>query len=428
MAKINANYDKLAAGYLFPEIAKRTKAFVAANPGVQIYRLGIGNTTEPLPQSVISGLKLGVDKLADVKTYSGYGDEQGDERLRKAIAEKHYGKYGVSVDPQEVFVSDGAKCDAANIQQIFGLENVVAVQDPAYPVYVDTNVASGRTGKFNPEKGTYDGLIYMPCNEQGGFAPSIVPLVDVVRKEIREKGIGCAPKGVDLIYLCSPNNPTGAVMTHKELKAFVGYAREFKSVIIFDAAYSEYIKDASLPRTIYEIEGAKDCAIEIQSFSKSAGFTGVRCGWTVVPKNLVTEDSLPGKVNSLWNRRSTTFFNGASNVVQEGALAVLSEQGMQDCGKVIDYYMGNAEVIRKGLDSLRIKHFGGTNAPFIWMQTPNQMKAWEFFDKMLNEAHVVCTPGVGFGPSGEGYVRLSAFGHRENIEKAVDSVVKNLKR
>ena len=418
MATINENYDKLSAGYLFPEIAKRTKAFSAAHSGVQIYRLGIGNTTEPLPRSVIAGLKLGVDKLGDVKTYSGYGDEQGDERLRKAIAEKHYEKYGVSIDPLEVFVSDGAKCDAANIQQIFGFDNVVAVQDPAYPVYVDTNVASGRTGRFNKEKGQYSKIKYMPCNEQNDFFPDR----NMLRKDDLIFG-----DTADLIYLCSPNNPTGAVATKAQLQSMVEYANERKSVIIFDAAYSEFIKDSSLPKSIYEIEGAKDCAIEIQSFSKSAGFTGVRCGWTVVPKRLVCEEVEPGKINNLWNRRSTTFFNGASNIVQEGALAVLSETGRAECQEIINYYMENARVIREGLDSIGVKHFGGINAPFIWMQTPNKMKSWDFFDKMLNEAHVVCTPGVGFGPSGEGYVRLSAFGHRENIEKAVNSVVTDLK-
>lgn len=411
MAKINENYDKLAAGYLFPEITKRTKAFQAANPGVQIYRLGIGNTTEPLPPSIIAGLKLGVEKLANVGTYSGYGDEQGDERLRKAIAEKHYGRYGLSIDPLEVFVSDGAKCDAANIQQIFGLDNVVAVQDPAYPVYVDTNVASGRTGTFDKEKGVYDELFYMPCIEENEFMPNTP----------------CDPSKpagwkADLIYLCSPNNPTGAVMTRGKLRKFVNYARLAESVIIFDAAYSEFIKDSSFPKTIYEIEGAKECAIEIQSFSKSAGFTGVRLGWSVVPKSV-----MGGKANALWNRRSTTFFNGASNIVQEGGLAALTDQGRFECNQVIDYYMSNAEIIRKGLDAKGIRHFGGTNAPFIWMQTPGKMKSWDFFDKILNEAHVVCTPGAGFGPSGEGYVRLSSFGHKENIKKAVDSVVKNLK-
>jgi LL-diaminopimelate aminotransferase len=418
MATINSNYDKLSAGYLFPEIAKRTKAFSAANSGVQIYRLGIGNTTEPLPRSVITGLKLGVDKLADVKTYSGYGDEQGDERLRERIANVHYCRAGVKIDPSEIFVSDGAKCDAANIQQIFGIENIIAVQDPAYPVYVDTNVASGRTGVFDRFQGKYSGIKYMLCNEQNGFFPEDEDLL----KPDREFG-----EGADLIYLCSPNNPTGCVATKAQLKKFVDYARRERAVIIFDAAYSEFINDPSLPRSIYEIEGAKECAIEIQSFSKSAGFTGVRCGWSVVPKALITENSEPGKVNSLWNRRSTTFFNGASNIVQEGALAVLSDQGKADCANVINYYMGNAQVIRKGLDSIGIKHFGGTNAPFIWMQTPGQMDSWNFFDKMLNEAHVVCTPGAGFGPGGEGYVRLSAFGHRENIEKAVDSLVNNLK-
>ncbi len=406
MAKINTNYDKLAAGYLFPEIAKRTKAFLELNPRVEVMKLGIGNTTEPLTPTTLEGLHNGVEKLAKIDTYTGYGDEQGNTTLREAIAKK-YSNYGVKIDPLEVFVSDGAKPDSGNIQSIFAKDNIVAVQDPAYPVYVDTNVIAGRTGEN--ENGQYKGLVYMKCTEENCFFPT----------PPKEK--------VDLIYLCSPNNPTGAVATHEQLKSFVDYAITNKAIIIFDSAYSEFINDPTLPRSIFEIEEAKECAIEINSFSKSAGFTGVRLGWTIVPKALITEDSDAGKVNSLWNRRQCTFFNGASNIVQEGGLAVLSEAGQNENKEVINYYMENARVIKEGLESIGIKCYGGINAPYIWMKTPNGMKSWEFFDKLLNECHVVGTPGSGFGPGGEGYFRLSAFGHKENIKKAVESIKENLK-
>ena len=407
MAKINENYDKLAAGYLFPEIAKRTKAFTEKNPGVQVMRLGIGNTTEPLPPAIIKALHLGVEKLADVKTYTGYGDEQGDTRLRKAIADS-YLQLGAKIEPDEVFVSDGAKPDSANIQSIFSAESKIAVQDPAYPVYVDSNVIAGRTG--NATGATYEKIHYMPCNESNGFFPAVP----------KEK--------VDLIYLCSPNNPTGAVATKKQLAEFVEYAKKNKAVIIFDSAYSEYISDPALPKSIYQIEGAKECAIEINSFSKSAGFTGVRLGWSIVPKSSSCEDAPQGKINALWNRRQTTMFNGASNIVQEGGLAALSQEGLAENKKIIDYYMENARIIKKGLEEkgLRVVS-GGVNAPYLWVKTPNGMKSWEFFDKILSEAHVVVTPGSGFGPSGEGYFRVSAFGHRENVIKAVESIKNNLK-
>ena len=406
MAKINENYDKLAAGYLFPEIAKRTKVFKEANPNIEVMRLGIGNTTEPLTPSIIKGLHLGVEKLSKVETYTGYGDEQGDTRLRKAIAQK-YMQRKISLEADEIFVSDGAKPDSANIQSIFGQDNIVAVQDPAYPVYVDSNVIAGRTGEFS--NNAYKRLVYMPCTEKNGFFP------DVPKQK------------VDIIYLCSPNNPTGAVATKEQLKKFVDYALKNKAVIIFDAAYAAYISDSKLPRSIYEVEGAKQCAIEISSFSKDAGFTGVRLGWSVVPKNLVVENSGIGKVNSLWNRRQCTMFNGASNIAQEGGLAALSDQGQKECQNLVNYYMENARMIIKALNEISIKTFGGVNAPYIWMKTPNNMKSWEFFDKLLKEANVVGTPGSGFGPSGEGYFRLSAFGHREDIKKAVESIKKNLK-
>jgi len=408
MATINENYDKLAAGYLFPEIARRTNEFLEKHPDVEVMKLGIGNTTEPLTSTVIEGLHEGVDKLASVDTYTGYGDEQGDARLRKAIT-KLYTTVGVTIDPSEVFVSDGAKPDSGNIQSIFGLDNIVAVQDPAYPVYVDTNVIAGRTGEFDKERGLYRGIVYMPCIEENGFFPEV-------------------PEGkVDLIYLCNPNNPTGAAATKEQLGKFVDYAREHKAVIIFDAAYSAFISNPVLPRSIYQVEGAKQCAIEINSFSKIAGFTGVRLGLTIVPKDLVTEDAGPEKVNLLWNRRQSTFFNGASNIAQEGGLAALTKEGYRECEGLVNFYMENAGIIKDGVESIGLQAYGGENAPYVWLKTPGKMKSWDFFDKLLGEAHVVGTPGSGFGSSGEGYFRLSPFGHRENVEKAVDSIKTNLR-
>ncbi len=396
MATINTQYDKLKATYLFSEIAKRVKLFQGKNSGIKVLRLGIGNTTEALTPTIIKGLEEGVKKLADVKTYSGYGDEQGDVRLRNAFVE-FYKKRGINLTTSEVFISDGAKPDAANIQSIFALDSVVAVSDPAYPVYVDTAIIGGRK------------IVYLPCTEDNGFIPSL-------------------PKGiVDIIYICSPNNPTGAVATKKQLQSFVDYAIAHKAVIIFDAAYAEYISDKTLPKSIYEITGAKQCAIEINSFSKWAGFTGVRLGWAVVPVDLVVEGTKKGKINSLWNRRQTTMFNGASNIVQEGGLAVLSEDGQKECKQLIAYYMKNAAIIKKGLQDLGLTVYGGENAPYIWLKTPNKLTSWDFFDKLLNETHVVGTPGSGFGPCGEGYFRLSAFGHLEDIEEAVKSIQKNLK-
>ncbi|HNZ20065.1 MAG TPA: LL-diaminopimelate aminotransferase [Candidatus Hydrogenedentes bacterium] len=406
MATINPNYGKLEAGYLFPEIGRRTREFLAAHPGVTVMRLGIGNTTEPLPPSIIEGLRRGVDKLAKVETYTGYGDEQGNANLREALAARYAG-YGVTLDPDEFFVSDGAKPDSANIQSIFGADNIVAVQDPAYPVYVDSNVIAGRTGRS--VNGQYEGFIYMPCTRENGFFPDV------------------PSRKADLLYICSPNNPTGTVATKEQLAGFVAYALKHKAVIIFDAAYAAYIADPALPRTIYEIDGARECAIEINSFSKEAGFTGVRLGWTVVPRTLACENGEPGALHRLWFRRQTTMFNGASNIVQEGGLAALSETGQRECQAIIDYYMTNAKVIREGLESIGIEVFGGMNAPYIWMATPGGMRSWEFFDKLLNEAHVVGTPGSGFGPSGEGYFRLSAFGHAGDVKRAVRSIQENLK-
>lgn len=396
MAKINQNYNKLPKTYLFSEIAKRTKFFSEKNPGVELLKLGIGNTTMPLTQTVIKGLKFGVEKLAGPKTYSGYGDEQGNSNLREAVS-LWYKRRGVNLEPGEVFISDGAKTDSANITSIFEDNSIVAITDPVYPVYQDSNIIAGKK------------VVLMPCTEDNGFIPKV-------------------PKTkVDVIFLCSPNNPTGAAATGDQLKEFVDYAIKNKAVIVFDGAYSEYISDDKLPKSIYQIPRAEKCAIEIQSLSKMAGFTGVRLGWTIVPKALSIEGANPGDVNSVWNRRQTTMFNGASNIVQEGGIAVLSKQGQSECKRLIKFYMENARIIKEGIKSLGLKVFGGENAPYIWVKTPKGISSWDFFDKLLNECHVICTPGSGFGLQGEGYVRLSAFGQRENVIKAVESIKTGLK-
>lgn len=408
MAKINANYKKLAAGYLFPEIARRTREFQEKHPDMILKKLGIGNTTEALTPAIIEGLKKGVEKLADPSSYSGYGDEQGKIELRQALAE-YYKSKGIELTPEDFFISDGAKPDSSNIQSIFSHDSVIAVQDPAYPVYVDSNVIEGRTGEFSSEVGEYNGLVYMPCTEKNNFFPSV------------------PDTKVDLIYLCSPNNPTGAVATHEQLKMFVDYAKKNKAVIIFDAAYSEYISDPSLPKSIFDIDGAKECSLEINSLSKFSGFTGVRLGWTIIPGELVIEGTKPGEIRDMWYRRQCTFFNGASNIVQEGALAVFSKQGLKESNELVDYYMENAKIILKGIEDVGLKYFGGINAPYVWLKTPEGISSWDFFDKLLSETGVIGTPGSGFGPGGEGFFRLSAFGHREDIVAAMDSIKANLK-
>ncbi len=407
MATVNPDFRKIAAGYLFPEVARRTAAWQSRNPGTKVLRLGIGNTTEALCPVVTGAMHAQIDRLSDRATYTGYGDEQGNTNLRQALA-GYYRSFGIELADDEFFVSDGAKADAANIQEIFGRDNIVAVQDPAYPVYVDSNVAGGRTGLYNVEKGCYDGFVYLPSTVENGFIP----------EPPTEK--------VDLIYLCSPNNPTGAVATHEQLKKFVDYANSCGAVIIFDAAYAEYISDSSLPHSIYEVEGAKTCAIEISSFSKFAGFTGVRLGWTVVPHALRCENSEPDELHRLWNRRQCTFFNGASNVSQAGGIAVLSPEGLKECRDLIGYYMGNAKIIREGLTKVGLTVYGGVDSPYVWTRTPNGMGSWEFFDLLLEKCHVVVTPGAGFGPAGEGYVRVSSYGHREDVEAAMESIIKNL--
>ncbi len=406
MARLNGNFLKLESGYLFPEIAKRTRAWQERNPGKKVLRLGIGNTTEALTPFITRAMHEKINLLSERSTYTGYGDEQGDSALRNALSAFYRSEYGVELTPDCFFISDGAKSDAANIQELFSPDSVVAITDPSYPVYVDSNVAGGKSGRFNGTN--YDGFIYMEGNAGNGFIPKV------------------PDKHADLIYLCSPNNPTGAVFTYDQLKSFVDYALREKAVIIFDAAYSDYIREPGYPHTIYEIDGAERCAIEINSFSKNAGFTGVRLGWSIVPRTLETEDGIPSEVHRLWNRRQTTFFNGASNIAQAGGLAALSEEGRAECRGLVDYYLENARIIRSGLESVNLTCFGGINSPYVWARTKADMPSWEFFDYLLEKAHVVVTPGSGFGPSGEGYVRLSSYGHREDITEAVESIVRHI--
>ncbi len=410
MAQINDNYLKLKAGYLFPEIGRRVRAFAAENPTAKVIRLGIGDVTRPLAPAVIKAFHDAVDDLAGIDHFAGYGPEQGYDWLINAIIEKSYKPLGVELKTEEMFISDGSKCDCANILDIFALDNVVAIGDPVYPVYNDTNVMIGRTGEAD-EKGYYQNIVYLPCTEENGFIPAL-------------------PTGkVDIIYLCFPNNPTGTVASREELTKWVEYALANDAIIFFDAAYEAFITDPEVPHSIYEIEGAKKCAIEFRSFSKTAGFTGVRCGLVVVPEGVMgtTGTGERYSFNKLWLRRTTTKFNGASYPVQRAAAAVYSEEGWAQTKEVIDYYMENARIIREGLQEAGFTIFGGMNAPYIWLKTPGGLTSWEFFDKLLNECNVVGTPGSGFGPSGEGYFRLSAFGHRENVVEAVERIRKNFK-
>jgi len=410
MAQINDNYLKLKAGYLFPEIGRRVRAFAAANPEAKVIRLGIGDVTQPLTPAVLKAFHAAVDDLGSENSFMGYGPEQGYDFLINAIIEKSYNPLGVELKTTEMFISDGSKCDCANILDIFALENTVAIGDPVYPVYNDTNVMIGRTGEAD-EKGYYQGLVYLPCTEENGFFPAYP----------KEK--------VDMIYLCFPNNPTGAVATKEQLKGWVDYALANNSIILFDAAYEAFITDPAIPHSIYEIEGAKKCAIEFRSFSKTAGFTGVRCGLVVVPEELEGTTAAGEKYsfNKLWLRRQTTKFNGASYPVQRAAAAVYTEEGWQETKANIDYYMENARIIREGLAEAGLTVYGGVNGPYIWLKTPAGVTSWDFFDKLLNECNVVGTPGSGFGPSGEGYFRLSAFGNRDNVIEAVARIKKNLK-
>jgi LL-diaminopimelate aminotransferase len=406
MATVNENFLKLQAGYLFPEIGKRRRAFASAHPEAKIISMGIGDVTQPLAQAVIEAMRGAVDEMGRKETFHGYDDGGiGYAFLREAISKNDYKTRGVNIDIDEIFISDGAKSDTANIQELFGLDNIIAVADPVYPVYVDTNVMAGRTGPVAGQ-GMYLKIIYRPATADNGFVP----------EPSRERA--------DLIYLCFPNNPTGAVATKEQLKEWVDYARENRSVILFDAAYEAYISDDEIPHSIYEVEGAKEVAIEFRSFSKTAGFTGVRCAFTVVPKELrvYTRAGQSVALNPLWNRRMCTKFNGVSYITQRGAEAVYTAEGKKQVRSIIELYMNNAKMIREKLASLGYKVYGGINAPYIWLKTPAGVGSWEFFDLLLNKANVVTTPGAGFGPAGEGYVRLTAFGEPENIREALERI------
>ena len=409
MATINDNYLKLPGSYLFAEIARRVAAFKEANPEADIIRLGIGDVTQPLPPACIEAMHKAVDELASADTFRGYGPEQGYSFLTDAIIEHNYKARGIEIESDEIFISDGSKSDCGNIQEIFGTDNHVAITDPVYPVYLDTNVMAGRTGTLQ-EDGHFEGVTYLPCDANNDFAPAL-------------------PKErMDMIYLCCPNNPTGTTLSRAELKKWVDYARENESVILFDAAYAAYITEDDVPRSIYEIEGAKDVAIEFRSFSKTAGFTGTRCGYTIIPKTVKgrAADGSLVEFNKLWNRRHTTKFNGTAYIVQRGAAAIYTEEGQKQVKETIAYYMENARIIREGLQAAGIKAYGGVNAPYIWLKTPDNMPSWDFFDKLLTEVHIVGTPGAGFGPCGEGYFRLTAFGNRENTVRAVERIKNQL--
>ncbi|MCX6227644.1 MAG: LL-diaminopimelate aminotransferase [Bacteroidia bacterium] len=409
MALINENYLKLKAGYLFPEIGRRVREFAAANPDKAIIRMGIGDVTQPLSPAILKAFHDGVEEMGNKDTFKGYGPEQGYDFLREAIAVNDYHSRGVAISADEIFVSDGSKCDTGNIQEIFGNENIIAICDPVYPVYADTTVMSGKTG-ICQENGYFDNIVYMPCNEKNGFTPEL------------------PSHRPDLIFLCFPNNPTGTVASKEVLKQWVDYAIANKSIILYDAAYEAYITEDSIPHSIFEIEGAKQVAIEFRSFSKTAGFTGTRCAFTVIPNELMAYDSQGNQVavKPLWMRRHTTKFNGVSYPVQKAAAAVYSDQGKKEVKELINYYLENAKIIRESLAQLGYTVFGGINAPYVWVKTKNNLTSWDFFDKLLNEANLVGTPGSGFGPSGEGYFRFSAFANRADVLQAMERV-KNLK-
>ena len=408
MVQVNENYLKLKAGYLFPEISKRVKNFTESKIHINrdIIKLGIGDVTEPLPKACRDAMSNALNEMGTNQGFRGYGPEQGYIWLREKISENDFSSRGCQISPDEIFVSDGSKCDSSNILDILGSDNSIAVTDPVYPVYVDSNVMTGRTGE-SLQNGTYEGLIYLEINEKNNFLPEI-------------------PKNkVDILYLCFPNNPTGATITKKELKKWVDFANQNKSLILFDAAYEAFIQDKDIPHSIYEIEGARNCAIEFRSFSKNAGFTGVRCAYTVVPKTLSGLNSKDEKVDlwSLWNRRQSTKFNGVSYIVQRGAEAVYSSEGKKEVRALIDFYMENAKIMKNKLQLEGYKVYGGDNAPYIWIKVPDQMSSWDFFDYLLEKAGVVGTPGSGFGLAGEGYFRLSAFNSRLNVINAMERII-----
>lgn len=404
MARINENYLKLPGAYLFSEVGKRAAKFQKENPDAKIIRLGIGDVTRPLPQVCIDAMKRAADEMGHVETFRGYGPEQGYSFLRDKIADFNYTRRGLNVSADEIFISDGSKCDCGNIQEIFSLDCKIALGDPVYPVYNDSNVMAGRTGALKAD-GHFEGIVYLPCTAENNFAP--VPPAEKV----------------DMVYLCSPNNPTGTVLDKPTLEKWVAYAKENDAVILFDAAYAAYITEENIPRSIYEIEGARDVAIEFRSFSKTAGFTGTRCGYIVIPNELTGTTSTGERVpfRNLWARRHTTKFNGTSYITQRGAEAIYSDEGQAQVKALVNYYLENAKIIRESLSAAGLKTYGGINAPYIWLKTPDDIpSSWDFFDKLLREKHIIGTPGAGFGPCGEGYLRLTSFNSRENTIEACE--------
>lgn len=403
MVKINENFLKLQDNYLFSTISKKVQDYQRKNPDKEIIRLGIGDVTCPLPQACIKAMNKAILELSTKEGFKGYGPEQGYDFLREKIVSFDYAKYGVNLDKDEVFVSDGAKCDTGNIQELFDISNKIAITDPVYPVYLDSNVMAGRAGQYNSLTGKYENVVYMPVTSSNNFVPEL----------LNEK--------IDLIYLCFPNNPTGTVLTKKQLSEWVNYARKNNSIILFDAAYEAFINEDNVPHSIYEIEGAKDVAIEFRSFSKTAGFTGIRCAYTIVPKELKVNGV---SLNKLWHRRQCTKFNGVSYVTQRAAEAIYSEEGQKQIRKNINYYQENARIISDGLKAAGFEIYGGINSPYIWLKINGNMTSWEFFDELLEKVNIVGTPGSGFGPNGEGYFRLTAFGSREDTIKAIDRIKK----
>ncbi len=402
MANINENFAKLPGSYLFAEIGRRTAAYQSANPDARIIKLGIGDVTQGLVPAVIDAMHEAVDEQADPTTFKGYGPEQGYDFLREAVLENDFKSRGISIDVDEIFISDGAKSDCGNIGDIFAIDNKIAVCDPVYPVYVDSNAMTGRAGEYDVDAEAWTNIHYMPTTAENGFFPAI------------------PDEKLDIIYLCSPNNPTGTVLTKDQLKAWVDYANDNDAVIMFDAAYERFITEDGIPHSIYEIEGAKTCSIEFRSFSKTAGFTGMRCGYTVVPKELVRQGQ---SLNAMWNRRQTTKFNGASYIIQKGAAAIYTPEGKRQVEDAIDFYRNNARVIKEGLEAAGLEVYGAVNSPYIWCKTPDGMGSWDFFNKLLEEANVVTTPGAGFGPAGEGYIRLTGFGDADSTREAVDRII-----
>ncbi len=406
MSYINENFMQLQESYLFSTIAKKVEKYTKENPNKIVIKLGIGDVTRPIVPECIKAMHKAVDEMGTQEGFRGYGPEQGYDFLRKAILENDYKSKGIDLEIDEIFVSDGAKCDTGNIVDIFSEDNRVAITDPVYPVYIDTNVMSGRSGRFNQEKGIYENIVYLPVSAENDFKPELP----------KEK--------VDMIYLCFPNNPTGTVLTKEELSKWVQYAKKNKSIILYDSAYEAFITQENIPHSIYEIEGAKDVTIEFRSFSKTAGFTGIRCAYVVIPKTLkgYTKDGEEVSYNKLWNRRTCTKFNGTSYIVQRTAEAIYTKQGKKEIEENIKYYMENARIIREGLEEIGIKYYGGINAPYVWLKVPNNMSSWEFFDILLEKVNIVGTPGSGFGPHGEGYFRLTAFGTKENTIKAMERI------